>query len=149
MASKKVYITWEAACIDLSIFKTSREKCIEAISEYFASLNNEGKYRYQDKLELLRLTLKEDPFDIENEKKNFVCDMTLWPPLEHGHIFCYFIERPGVYTKRQLLQWKSLDSYNYFQSGHVREVKIMILSRGNCLLKALVNPGQKSPSHPY
>ena len=92
--------------------------------------------------------LKEDTLDIENEK-NFACDMTLWPPLEYGHIFCHFIERPGVYTKRQLLQWKSLDSYNYFQSGHVREVKIMILNRGNCLLKALVNPGQKSPSHPY
>ena len=66
------------------------------MSEYFASLNSEGKDRYQDKLELLKLTLKEDPLDIENEK-NFVCDMTLWPPLEYGHIFCYFIERPGVY----------------------------------------------------
>ena len=33
------------------------------MGEYFASLNNKGKDRYQDKLELLRLTLKEDPLD--------------------------------------------------------------------------------------
>ena len=50
--------------------------------------------------------------------------MTKWPSVEYGHIFCYFVERPGVYTRRQLMQWKSLEAYNYFQSGHVRKVQV-------------------------
>ena len=49
-----------------------------------------------------------------------VDDMTLRPPVEFGHIFCYSIQRPGVYTQQQLVQWKSLDAYNYFRSGHVQ-----------------------------
>ena len=43
-------------------------------------------------------------------------DMTLWTLLEYGHIFCYFVQRPGVYTQQELMQWKSLEAYNYFQS---------------------------------
>ena len=29
----------------------------------------------------------------------------VWPA-EFGHISCYFIECPGLYTKRELMQWK-------------------------------------------
>ena len=43
------------------------------------------------------------------------------------------------------MQWKSLEAYNYFDSGHVREVKIWAISSSNCVLKALVNPSQHSP----
>ena len=66
--------------------------------------------------------------------------------MDYGNIFCYFIERPGVYTRPQLLQWKSLDAYNYFQSGQVRTVKIWPLVAADCsLLIELVNPSQSSP----
>ena len=39
--------------------------------------------------------------------------MTLWPTVEYSHIFCYFVERPGVFTKKELINWKSLEAYNY------------------------------------
>ena len=65
--------------------------------------------------------------------------------MEFGHIFCYFVERPGVYTKKQLLQWKSLEGYNYFQSGYVREVKIWEIDSTGSILMAKVNPSQSSP----
>ncbi len=92
---------------------------------------------------LLGLSENEDPYSSKNSM-NFVDDMTKWPPVEYGHIFCYFIQRPGVYTRRQLLQWKSLESYNYFKSGHVRTVKVWQMS--NCsILMASVNPSQSSP----
>ena len=29
-------------------------------------------------------------------------DMTLWPPVIYRNVFCYFIDRPGVYTKQKL-----------------------------------------------
>ena len=52
--------------------------------------------------------------------------MRLWPPVEFGHIFCYryLIERPGVYTRQELLQRKQLEAYNYFKSGFVRTVEV-------------------------
>ena len=68
--------------------------------------------------------------------------MSLWPPVEYPHI-CYFVEHPGVYTRSELMQWMSLDAYNYFQSGHVREVKVYKAQSCNILM-ALVNPSQSS-----
>ncbi|KAL5494127.1 hypothetical protein EMCRGX_G009554 [Ephydatia muelleri] len=83
---------------------------------YFASLDASGRQRYLDKLCLLGLSVDNDPYAAINSK-NFVSDMSLWPPVEFGHIFCYFIDRPGVYTRQQLLQWKQLNAYYFFTSG--------------------------------
>ena len=55
----------------------------------------------------------------------------------------FVIEHPGVYTRRQLLQWKSLEAYNYFTSGHVRTVKIWPLARLSIIM-AFVSPSQSS-----
>lgn len=110
------------------------------MSVYITDLDLVARKRYQDKLGLNEV---DDPYSPQNQSK-FVDDMCLWPPVEYGHIFCYFIERPGVYTRKQLLQWKSMDAYNYFQSGHVRTILINKLPR--CLiLMAYVNPSQSSP----
>ena len=69
--------------------------------------------------------------------------------MEYGHnIFTYFIRRPGLYTQEQLLSWKQLDAYSYFQAGYVRTVLSKGFSHDGstfCLLKAKVNPSQKSP----
>ena len=48
--------------------------------------------------------------------------MTAWPQVEFGHIFGYFIKRPGVFTQEELLDRKSLQAYNFFQSSFVRTV---------------------------
>ena len=75
-------------------------------------LDSFAQNRYRDKLELLGLNKEdEDPY----KSTNFVDDMTLWPPVSYGDIFRYFIDRPGVYTKQQLHQWRSLEAYNYYQ----------------------------------
>ena len=70
------------------------------------------------------LDLNDDPFDAKNSVK-YGSDLTDWPKVEYGHIFCYFIERPGVFTKQQLISWKQMTAYNYFQSGFVRTVSTM------------------------
>ena len=72
--------------------------------------------------------------------------MTRPPSIEYEHIFCYFVECPGVFTKQELMQWKSLDAYNYFQSGHVCDVRLFRLpSTQSCVMMALVNPSQNTP----
>jgi hypothetical protein len=68
----------------------------------------------------LNLTEKDDPYLKDNEP-NFLDDMTRWPQVEYSH---FFGERPGVYTKRQLMNWKSLED---FKSGHVRTLRLLYL----------------------
>ena len=71
--------------------------------EYFASLNNEGKDRYQISC-TPEIDIKErSAWYWEQEE---IC--SIW---HYGHLFnevisCYFIERSGINTKRWLLQWK-------------------------------------------
>ena len=82
------------------------------------------------------------------ERDRFEDDMKKWPPIEYGHIFCYFIERPGVFTRQELMQWKSLEAYNYmyFQSGHVRDIRLCRLPASqSCVVMAYVNPSPSSP----
>ena len=113
------------------------------MSEYFKRLQDRARVRYIEKLRLIGLGQSDDPYSESNSSK-FVEDLTLWPAVEYGHIFGYFVTRPGLYTQEQLLAWKQLDSYNYFQSGYVRT--ILVWAVGNIrLLKALVNPSQRSP----
>ena len=96
------------------------------------------------KLGNLGIAATDDPY----ASGEFQDAMGLWPPV---HIFCYFIERPGVYTQQELLQWKQLDAYNYFKSGFVRAVKIWDLKNNSqCLiLKGLVNPSMRSPDNAH
>ena len=76
--------------------------------------------------------------------------MGLWPQVEYGNIFKYFIEQPGVFTQEQLLSWKQLESYNYFRNGHVRTVYCTIIaSKSLCTLKPSVNPNQCAADRPH
>ena len=82
--------------------------CSYCEMDYFSSLNAIGQQRYMDKLRLLDLSLADNPYNVANSI-NFVKDMSHWPP----------VDRPGVYTCQQMLQWKQLDAYNYFTGGCV------------------------------
>ena len=58
-----------------------------SMSDYYRSLEAPAKDRYLDKLRLLGLDEDGDPYAAHNEQK-FIDDMSLWPPVEYGHIFC-------------------------------------------------------------
>ena len=60
------------------------------MSDYYKKLDSIAKTRYLEKLKLLGLDEKDDPYDPINSH-NFVDDMTRWPAVEYGHIFCYYI----------------------------------------------------------
>ena len=62
------------------------------MSVYFQSLDAVARVRYQEKLTLLGLSVSEDQYDVwSKEKDNFVESMSLWPPVEYGHIFWLFL----------------------------------------------------------
>jgi len=65
------------------------------MSDYYKKLDSIAKTRYVEKLKLLGLDEKDDPYDPRNSH-NFVDGMTRWPAVEYGNIFCHFIQRPGV-----------------------------------------------------
>ena len=115
-------------------------------STYVASLDAQAKQRYSEKLSCVGLSMADDPYLSSNDDK-YVNDMTTWPSIEYGHIFGYFVTRPGVYTQQELLSWKQMDAYNFFQAGYVRTVFSYQFGPGKCMvvLKARVNPSQRSP----
>ena len=118
------------------------------MSGYFESLDWQGKKRYKEKLETVGLSLEDDPYCSD---ERFSSDMTSWPKIEYGHIFAYFITRPGTYTQQELVSWKQLEAYNYFESVYVRTVLCMVFGTGKArcvVLKTKVNPSQRSPDQP-
>lgn len=114
------------------------------MSEYFDSLGKEEKARYKAKLAKVGIAIEDDPYKFHD---SFKSDMAGWPDIQYGHIFSYLITRPGVYTLEELLSWKQLEGYNYFQSNHVRTVTMRKVGAGKdiCVLKAFVNPSQSVP----
>ena len=112
------------------------------------SLDLAARARYLAKLQILGLKEADDPFAAWNDSK-FEDNMSLWPHVEYSHMFCYFVERPGVYTQQELIQWRSLEAYNYFENGHVRTVEIWPVDRTSCILRAIVNPSQHSSDIPH
>ena len=83
---------------------------------------------------------------MKDNDHRFSDDMTLWPRIGYV-LFCYFINCPETYTQEQLLSWKQLEAYNYFESGFVRTVLAMEFGQGDqkcCMLKAKVNPSQRT-----
>ena len=123
-------------------------KVVEEMEEYYKSLKPEALERYLFKLQCARLSLTEDPYLIKKYSK----DMRQWPTIQYGHIFIYFIKRPGIYTEEELLSWKQLESYNYYQSGYVRTIHSHLFNKNGkkcVVLKALVNPSQRDPKQAH
>ena len=107
------------------VVKTNRfqlvQRSTQTMSEYLKSLDKDATARYLAKQDVLGLKETDDPYASWNEAK-FINEMRLWPPVEYSHIFCYFVDRPGVYTRKQLMQWKSMEAYNFFKNWHVHTV---------------------------
>ena len=121
------------------------------VSEYVRTLDPVARTRYTEKLECVGLSELEDPYELWRcGKFKQDDDMTKWPPVECGDIFFYFIERPGIFTRQQMKQWKSLEAYNYFQSGHVRDIRLYeVPATRSCVVMAFVNPNQNTPENAH
>ena len=110
------------------------------------------KERYTNKVGLVGIQEEHEPYS-ERSTLRFIS----WPPIEYGHIYCYFVLRPGLYTQQELMQWKSLQAYNYLTLLDIlsmyyrflRDVRVWIISPELCILCAYVNPSMISPEKPH
>ena len=62
-----------------------------------------------------------------------------------GLYVCYFVDHHEVYTHQELMQWKSLEVYNYFENGHVRTVEIWPVDYISCILRESVRRFSQLP----
>ncbi len=123
------------------------------LSQYAKSLPNLDLERYKQKLRVniggQDVVLK-DPYTLNS---GWLAQVAKLPPTDYGTIYSYLVLTPGPYTGEAMRAYKSLEAYNYFQSGHVREVSVHSISGDlpYCFVRAAVQPGQRSdgPFRPW
>ncbi len=82
-------------------------------------VSNASKRRYGDKLELVDGV---DPYEVKkNEWKD---DLDLWPAITQVHVCMYLILTPSPYSEQDMMNYKSLDCYQNFVKGWVRQVLV-------------------------
>ena len=107
-------------------------------SEYYNSLGHLVKKLYSEKLMVDGKEIQ-DLYEILDD--SWIDDVTKWPRVVFGDLYT---KTKGHFMKENLRAYKSLKAYNYFYNGYVRTVWYYSISLSVCLLKALVNPSQKS-----
>ena len=88
------------------------------LSGYFESLKQEEcRERYTAKLNDKN---GQDPYEIP--RNEWLDDFDSWPNVTYIHVGMYLLFSASPYTKDQLMNYKSLDCYQNFANGWVREV---------------------------
>ena len=87
---------------------------------YYANLTSDSaKARYEQKLQLIDGI---DPYELP--KDAWSDDLDLWPSVTHVHACMYLILTPSPYSEKDMLNYKSVDSYRNFVDGWVRMVMV-------------------------
>ena len=81
--------------------------------------DKDSKKRYKYKLQF---TDGLDPYEIP--KKEWIDDVELWPGVTHIHACMYLILTPSPYIENDLLNFRSIDCYQNFVKGWVREILV-------------------------
>ena len=76
-----------------------------------------------------------------SEITEWIDDMRSWPNLMYGDIYNYLITSKAV-DGEEMKNFKSLQSYNYFQSGNVDRILHFVAPDNNIVLKANVRSSQ-------
>ncbi|XP_023211357.1 uncharacterized protein LOC111614206 isoform X2 [Centruroides sculpturatus] len=119
-------------------------------SEYYKGLDELSRYRYKQKLMFNKQELP-DPMDDDLAKMLFHDNVKAWPKITLVDLYAYFVDQLCFYTKQQLKNYTSLESYNYLVSGKVKEITVYPLTDLKiCMLKGKIQSGQKKTfQHPW
>ena len=90
------------------------------LSNYCVNLDKEAKDRYLEKIKVVN---KIDPYCIP--KAQWITDVNMWPNVTYPDIVTYLIFTKSAYTADDLKSYKSLEAYNQFVSGWVREIGVV------------------------
>jgi hypothetical protein len=81
--------------------------------------DTKARERYSQKLTYINNV---DPYEIP--KNQWLDDVELWPCVSYIHVGMYLLFMQSPYTQEQLLNYKSLDCYQKFANGWVREISV-------------------------
>ena len=90
------------------------------LSTYAEKLPDQAKQRYKDKTRLIGCV---DPFLLPIESCDGVATPANLPPVEASDIVAYLVLQTSFLTTKQFKAYKSLESYNQFINGWVKDVK--------------------------
>ena len=86
-------------------------------------VDSRSRERYEEKLELIN---GKDPCELP--KQAWKDDVDLWPCITYINVGMYLVFSPSMYTGEALMNYKSLECYQRFLAGWVRE--ILVLAEG-------------------
>ena len=101
--------------------------------DYLSSLAPQEIQRYNEKISLIG---GDDPYKIP--KGNFSNSHDVLPAVTYPDIYNYLVANPSPYSKEDLKAYKSLEAYNQFVCGWVRDI-VSLEQNDHRLVKAKVN----------
>ena len=93
---------------------------MRAAADYFSGLPSEAGERYTEKIRLINGL---DPFSSSLGKA-----VDAFPPVDASDLVSYLVLQTSFMTSQQFKARKSLEAYNFFVSGWIKEVKSFIVS---------------------
>lgn len=88
------------------------------LASYFDGLPIVAKARYREKIKLIGSL---DPFLLPTNRG--LAELSTLPPVEASDIVSYLVLQTSFLTPKQFKAYKSLESYNQFISGWVKDVE--------------------------
>ena len=89
--------------------------------------------RYQEKLSLIGGL---DPYTVARGAA--ICDVEAFPKITYPDIVNYLVFSPGPFTMDDMRAYKSLEAYNQFVCGWVRDLGVILVKDDMCVLVAQV-----------
>ena len=89
------------------------------LSKYYHGLGSQDKDRYLEKLSSVQV----DPYLIM--KNQWEDDVKLFPAVSYPDIVTYLLFTKSPFTAENLKAYKSLEAYNQFVSGWVRDLGVV------------------------
>lgn len=101
---------------------------------YIESLNEVQRAAYRDKLTLIDGL---DPYTVS--KDALVYDVEALPKITHHDIINCLVFNPSRFTMEDMKDCKSLEAYDMFFRGWVRDLGVIQVKEDTCVLRALVS----------
>ena len=110
--------------------------------KYRETLDKQSSARYDEKLKLIA---EMDPYEIS--KCDMSGDLKCLPAITYIDILNYLVNKQSAFTMDQLKAYKSLESYNQFVCGWVKDVNSKEFPNDNILVTGRVSFSKKISNH--
>lgn len=104
-----------------------------SLKNYIDSLAPDAKKRYKEKIALV-----DDIDPYATNKKTWSTAVADYPTITYPDIVNYLLLTKSAYTNDELKNFKSLEAYNQFLSGWVKDISLVHASKKNIIVHARV-----------